>query len=84
MKLRILRKEDCPGIAWWTLNALTSVLVRQRGRAHTLRGEGHVTMRQRSVMWPQAKDAGSPQKLEEAGTPSPLETLVGAQTPRTP
>lgn len=49
----------------------------------THRGEGDVTMRRRSVMWSQAKDTDSPQKLKRAGTRSPLEPLVGSQPPQT-
>ena len=48
----------------WTLNVITSVLIRERGRFDNRRGKGHVTVQAEiGVMQTQTKDS---QKLEEA------------------
>ena len=66
IKFSILRWGDDPGLSGWTPNAISGVLIRERRSWH--RGEerscdcgGQIRVR------PQAKDAGSYQKLEEVG-----------------
>lgn len=61
-------------IITWTLNPMTSVLVRDKQKRDAERGEGHVKMKAEiGVMQPQAKGLQNHHKLEEAGRILPLE-----------
>lgn len=62
----------------WTLNSMTSFLIRERRGRFEIQREAHVkTEAETRVILPQAKECLSHRKQEDAGKDSPLVPLEG-------